>query len=97
MTGSPHVILSVRAMEIISIDGTDVTVKEVARPNGDCRLLETVEGRGYILEYLVSVGPYKIDIERFHHLTEQQTELFKAGHLQLAALAKELEVAGELQ
>jgi hypothetical protein len=54
-----------------------------------------VEGRAYILAYLVSVGPYKIDIERFHRLTEQQTELYKAGQLQLAALAKEL--ASELQ
>ena len=81
-------------METVSIDGARVAVEEVARPHGwPCRLLETVEGREYILGYLVSVGPYKIDVERFHRLTEQQTELYKAGHLQLASLAKEL--AGE--
>jgi hypothetical protein len=78
-------------METISIDGAQVAVKEVARPQGwDCRLLETVEGHEYILGYLVSVGPYKIDVERFHRLTGPQTELYKAEQLQLGALAREL-------
>jgi hypothetical protein len=78
-------------METVLIDGVPVAVKEVARPQGwHCRLLEAKEAQEYILEYVVSLGPYKIDVERFHRLTTEQVALYRSGQLELASLAKDL-------
>jgi hypothetical protein len=81
-------------MGTVLIDGVRTTVRELARPRGwPCRLLQASPSGEYVLEYLVSVGPYKIDVCQYHRLSGEEVERYGRGHLQLAALAAEL--AGE--
>ena len=48
--------------QLIHHEGSAIAVREVARPDGwSCRVLVAEDGRAY-LEYLVSVGPFKIDL-----------------------------------
>jgi hypothetical protein len=70
-------------------DGT-IAVREVARPDGwSCRVLVAEDGRAY-LEYLVSVGPYKIDVAVVHPLSREDFAAFEAGTLDLGVLARNL-------
>jgi hypothetical protein len=47
------------------------------------------DGTAY-LEYLVSVGPYKIDLAAIHQLTAEDFKAFENGTLDLGALAGNL-------
>jgi hypothetical protein len=77
-------------METIQCQGRTITVREVARPEGwMCRLLVADDGSAY-LEYLVSVGPYKIDVAVVHALSREEVAAYEAGTLDLGALASEL-------
>jgi hypothetical protein len=77
-------------METIQCQGRTITVREVARPEGwMCRLLVADDGSAY-LEYLVSVGPYKIDVAVVHALSREDVAAYEAGTLDLGALASEL-------
>jgi hypothetical protein len=77
-------------METIHYHGRTIAVREVARPAGwSCRLLIAEDGDAY-LEYLVSVGPYKIDLAEIHALSREQVAAFEAGRLDLGALARDL-------
>src|SRR4051812_23582641 len=61
-------LTSCASMETIQFQGRTIPVREVARPEGwMCRLLVADDGSAY-LEYLVSVGPYKIDVAVVHAL-----------------------------
>ncbi|HET7461943.1 MAG TPA: hypothetical protein VFJ82_11875 [Longimicrobium sp.] len=78
-------------METIDYDGVSYSVREVARPEGwSCRLLVTDDGATYFLEYLVSVGPYKIDVARIHKLSAEEVRAYTAGGLRLGELARQL-------
>lgn len=80
-------------METIEHDGRRIEVREVARPDGWlCRVLLADDGAAF-LEYVVSVGPYKIDVPFLHELTSEQFEAHEAGTLDLAVLAGELAAA----
>ena len=77
-------------METIDFRGRTIAVREVARPEGwPCRVLVADDGSAY-LEYLVSVGPYKIDIAVVHQLERQDFAAFEAGTLDLGVLARNL-------
>ena len=77
-------------METIEHRGRTITVREVARPAGwSCRVLVDDEGSAY-LEYLVSVGPYKIDLAVVHALARDDFAAFEAGTLDLGLLARDL-------
>jgi hypothetical protein len=77
-------------METIMDQGRAVAVREVARPDGwSCRVLVAEDGSGY-LEYLVSVGPYKIDVAAVHALSPAELAAFAAGTLDLGARARDL-------
>lgn len=77
-------------METIEVEGSTVSVREVARPTGwSCRVLVAEDGRAY-LEYLVSVGPYKVDVAAVHALAAEQFTAFENGTLDLGALARDL-------
>ncbi len=79
-------------METVSIDGIETEVKELYRPeNCLCRLLETIPDTNFILEYVVSTGPYKIDVVHYQTLTADQFRAFETGELDLGAYALELE------
>lgn len=78
-------------METIDHDGVSYEVREVGRPEGwSCRLLVADDGTTYFLEYLVSVGPYKIDVAHVHKLAEDQVSAYRAGALRLGELARQL-------
>jgi hypothetical protein len=77
-------------MESIEHDGRVIAVREVARPDGWlCRVLLADDGAAY-LEYLVSVGPFKIDLAVVHPLNPGDLAAFQAGRLDLGALAGRL-------
>ena len=81
-------------METISHQGSVIAVREIARPAGwSCRLLVDDAGAAY-LEYLVSVGPYKIDVAAIHPLSAEDVAAYDAGELDLGALARELAERG---
>jgi hypothetical protein len=77
-------------METLDHHGREIAVREVARPDGwSCRVLLAEDGSAY-LEYLVSVGPYKIDRVVVHRLARQDYAAFAAGALDLGVLARNL-------
>ena len=77
-------------METIDYQGRAIAVREVARPDGwMCRVLVAENGDAY-LEYLVSVGPYKVDLGVVHRLTREDFAAFEAGKLDLGVLARNL-------
>jgi hypothetical protein len=77
-------------MESIQHGGRTIGVREIARPAGwSCRVLISEDGAAY-LEYLVSVGPHKIDMPAIHPLTREELTAFQAGRLDLGALARDL-------
>jgi hypothetical protein len=77
-------------METIRYRDGAIAVREVARPDGwSCRVLVAEDGRAY-LEYLVSVGPYKIDVAVVHPLSREDFAAFEAGTLDLGVLARNL-------
>ncbi len=77
-------------METIEYRGRAIAVREVARPAGwSCRVLVAEGGDAY-LEYLVSVGPYKIDLAVVHRLRREDFAAFEAGTLDLGVLARNL-------
>ncbi len=76
--------------ETIQYQGSPVAVCEVGRPDGwSCRVLLAGDGRAY-LEYLVSVGPYKINLAVVHPLAREDYGAFQAGRLDLGILARNL-------
>jgi hypothetical protein len=84
------------AMETIRCDGGEIAVRELARPPGwSCRLLVSEDGTRHFLEYLVSVGPYRIDVSVVHALSADQVGAYGAGTLQLGELARELAEADQ--
>ena len=77
-------------METITFLGRDIVVREVARPDGwSCRVLVAGDGAAY-LEYLVSVGPYKVDHAAIHALAREDFAAFETGTLDLGVLARNL-------
>lgn len=77
-------------LETINYRGTAVEVREVARPDGcACRVLVADDGRAY-LEYLDSVGPYKIDLPVVHPLGAEELEAFQSGELDIRELVRTL-------
>lgn len=77
-------------METIKFRGTEIAVREVARPEGwACRVLAADDGTAY-LEYLVSAGPYKVDLAVVHRLRDEDFTAFQAGDLDLGVLARNL-------
>jgi hypothetical protein len=88
--GSLHV-------ESIFYEGQEFTVREVLpRPVGSsCRHLVSSDGDHQFLEYLVSVGPYKIDVACRHKLTTEQIAGYRSGAVVLGALARQLAAADE--
>ena len=77
-------------METIEHQGRAIAVREVARPDGWlCRVLVADDGDAY-LEYVVSVGPYKVDLMVVHPLTREDFASFQAGTLDLGILARNL-------
>jgi hypothetical protein len=77
-------------LETIEYQGRAIRVREVARPaDWLCRVLVAEDGAAF-LEYLVSVGPYKIDVAIVHPLSQQEIAAFEAGTLDLGAMARDL-------
>jgi hypothetical protein len=77
-------------METIQHQGRAIAGREVARPDGwSCRLLIAEDGDAY-LEYLVSVGPYKLDLAAVHPLSHEDFAAFEAGRVDLGVLARNL-------
>ena len=78
-------------METVRHNGEDFTVQEHSRPAGwSCRHLVSTDGAHQFLEYLISVGPYKIDAIRIHKLSTSQIEAHRSGALHLGDLARRL-------
>ena len=63
-------------------------VREIARPEGAlCRVLLAENGTAY-LEYVVSVGPYKMDVTVVEALAREDFAAFQAGTLDLGVVAR---------
>jgi hypothetical protein len=84
-------------VESIRCDGQEFTVREVLpRPVGwSCRHLVSPEGDDQFLEYLVSVGPSKIDVTCIHKLATEQIAACRLGVVDLGELARQLAAADE--
>lgn len=76
-------------IETIKLDGEsiEVTQLEIYR-RYCCRVLKSASTDDIYLGYLVSVGPYKFDLEVYRALTEQQVQEYRAGALDVGALAE---------
>ena len=84
-------------METVRHAGKDVTVREVGRPASKrlCRHLMSDETGQHFLEYVIAVGPYKIDLPVVHPLTDSEVSAYESGALQLGELAERLADADE--
>ena len=77
-------------METITFRDRQIEVREVARPQGWlCRVLVAGDGTPY-LGYVISVGPYKLDVEVVHRLSREDFAAWEAGRLDLGVLARNL-------
>lgn len=47
-----------------------------------------MSGNDYYLGYMVSIGPYKFDLELYRKLTNTQTKEYQSGTLDFISLAK---------
>jgi hypothetical protein len=78
-------------METIRHNGEEFAVQELSRPAGWlCRHLISVDGTGQFLEYVVSVGPLKVDVCCIYKLSSSQIQSHGSGALQLGELARQL-------
>jgi arylformamidase len=81
-------------MESIVFDDADIEVEELARPAGAlCRLLKDLSSGDHFLEYVVSSGPYKIDVTHYERLSPEHVRQYEAGTIDLGRMARELEEA----
>ncbi|MCX2833089.1 hypothetical protein [Microbulbifer thermotolerans] len=81
--------LNVMTMEEIRVDGSTVKASEVEIFKGNCfRVLKSVSGNDYYLGYMVSIGPYKFDLELYRKLTNTQTKEYQSETLDVISLAK---------
>ena len=72
--------------EQITVGTRSITVNEISRDQTlQCRVLEAGDGT-LLLEYLASVGPYKIDLPAYVQLTSEQQAAYHAGTLDLRLL-----------
>lgn len=82
-------------METIRYQGQEFTVHELCRPAGWlCRHLASADGGPQFLEYVVSVGPHKIDVCYLHKLSGSELAGLLDGSLSLADLARQLAEQG---
>ena len=72
-------------METIRHEGRDIAVRQVARTS-HTRLLRCDETGESFLEYPVSVGPYKIDVDGIRVLTSDEVAAIEQGTVDMAAL-----------
>jgi hypothetical protein len=78
-------------VETIRHSGEDFIVQEHSRPEGwSCRHLISADRGHQFLEYLISVGPFKIDAIRIHKLSSSEIEGQRSGALHLGELARQL-------
>lgn len=79
-------------MENIRYKGEEFTVQEVLpRPvDWSCQHLVSSDVKHQFLEYLISVGPYKIDVVCIYELTTEQIAAYITGALTLGELARQL-------
>ncbi len=79
-------------MENIRYNGEEFTVQEVfPRPvDWSCQHLVSSDAEHQFLEYLISVGPYKIDVVCIHELTTKQIAAYISGTLTPGELARQL-------
>lgn len=72
--------------EKITLGGKSISVDEVYRDQTlQCRVLEADNGTLF-LEYLASVGNYKIDVPTYVQFTPEQQTAYHAGTLDLHLL-----------
>jgi len=81
-------------METIRHEGRAITVQQVARTS-HARLLHCDESGEHFIEYPVSVGPFKVDVDAIHALTRDEVAAYEAGTLDLAELAHRLSQADQ--
>lgn len=77
-------------VEQIKVDGltVDVTEVEIYRDYW-FRVLKSVSGNSYYLGYVISAGPYKIDLEVYRRLSAAQSKEYEAGTLDVISLARQ--------
>lgn len=81
-------------METIHHEGRVIEVQQVARTSHS-RLLRYDASGEYFIAYPVSVGPFKIDMEAIHALTDEEVAAYQQGVLDLAAFAQRLAQADQ--
>ena len=76
-------------MEQIKVEGltVDVTEVEIYRDHW-FRVLKSILGNSYYLGYIISAGPYKIDLEVYRRLSNTQAKEYEAGSLDVISLAR---------
>ena len=77
-------------MEKIKVNGLTVEVTEVEIYRDHWfRVLKSVAGNSYYLGYVISAGPYKIDLEVYRRLSAAQSKEYEAGTLDGTSLARQ--------
>ncbi len=77
-------------METIEYQKQKIEVEEIARPTWGVSVCRAIKSRDMYIEYLVSTGPYKIDIPHIYKLSVNEVAQYNAKTLDLALLCKRL-------
>ena len=79
-------------MDTIRLNNKDLAVEEIARNSMHrCRIVKVTGQDAYFFEFMVSTGPFKIDIPHVKPFSQAQLSAYQSGQLDLAALAQQLE------
>jgi len=77
-------------MDVVKYQDKDIKVQEIARPMWGAILYQAQESNDMFIVYLVSTGPYKIDIPNVYKLSVNEVSQFHAKKLNLEVLCQRL-------
>ena len=77
-------------MDIVKYQNQDIKVQEISRPIWGAILYQAQETNDMYIVYLVSTGPYKIDIPNVYKLSVNEVSQFHANKLNLEFLCERL-------
>ncbi|NTS78208.1 hypothetical protein HR060_15255 [Catenovulum sp. SM1970] len=77
-------------MDVVIYQGKNIRVQEVARPMWGTILYQAQESNDMFIVYLVSTGPYKMDIPNVYKLSVNEVAQFHAKKLNIEALCQRL-------
>lgn len=77
-------------METLKFNGVDVSVTELERPTFGAILYKSNNSSDMFVVYLVSTGPFKIDLPQVYKLSVNEVMQYNSGKLDLLFLCNRL-------